>query len=263
MAFEVFFPFVYEWLDRKIHAKVQRRVGPPLLQPIYDFMKLFQKEVLVPHGNRLVFAIAPFIIFTNSILAMFVSLTRIRYAVLFLLVLFLFDISVKTFLAYSVKGPFSIQGMTRLAGLKMALDPAYPLSILAPAFIFGFDMNWPLAAAVFLPLAIITTMAELEITPFDVTTAEMEIASGWKAELSGIFLACVNYAHYAKAVAASALLANMLGPGWFLTKTFGIFIFMSLMSSILPRLSIQKLVKYLTILNIVAMVEVVVSLNWY
>ncbi|MBR9680413.1 MAG: NADH-quinone oxidoreductase subunit H [Candidatus Altiarchaeota archaeon] len=264
MGYEVLLPFFYEWIDRKMHAKVQRRVGPPLLQPIYDFIKLFKKEVIIPHGKKLIFVLAPPLLLINSVLAMFLALNRVNYVVLFLITLFLLDILIKTFLAYSVKSPYSMQGMSRLAGLKMALDPAFPLSVLAPAFLFGFNpISWPMVAVGFFPLALIASMAELEMTPFDIPTAEGEIASGWKAELSGVLLACVNYAHYAKAVAASALLAYMWGPNYFFLKSLGIFSFMVLLSSLLPRFSVKKLIKYLTILNIVAMLEVIISLNLY
>ena len=264
MGYEVLMPFFYEWIDRKMHAKVQRRVGPPLLQPVYDFLKLFKKEVIIPNGRKFVFILAPPILLINSVLAMFLALSRVNYVVLFLITLFLLDITIKTFLAYSVKSPYSMQGMSRLASLKMALDPAFPLSVLAPAFLFGFNpLTWPLLAIVFFPVALIASMAEAEMTPFDIPTAEGEIAGGWKAELSGVLLACVNYAHYAKAVAISALLAYMWGPSYFLIKALVIFSFMTLISSLLPRFSVKKLIKYLTILNIVAMLEVIISLNLY
>ena len=49
-------------VDRKIVAKMQKRVGPPLLQPFYDFFKLCGKETIVPAAaNRTVFLIAPLV----------------------------------------------------------------------------------------------------------------------------------------------------------------------------------------------------------
>ena len=49
IAYIVFAPFVgilFEGMDRKISARMQRRVGPPLLQPLYDVVKLFKKQVI-------------------------------------------------------------------------------------------------------------------------------------------------------------------------------------------------------------------------
>ncbi|HET6442579.1 MAG TPA: NADH-quinone oxidoreductase subunit H, partial [Phycisphaerae bacterium] len=39
---------ISSWVDRKVTARVQYRVGPPLLQPLYDILKLMGKETLVP-----------------------------------------------------------------------------------------------------------------------------------------------------------------------------------------------------------------------
>ena len=50
IAFLVFAPFVggiLAGLDRKLSAKMQRRVGPPVLQPFYDVAKLFKKEKMI------------------------------------------------------------------------------------------------------------------------------------------------------------------------------------------------------------------------
>ena len=39
---------LFSWVDRKVTARVQWRVGPPLLQPFWDFVKLLGKETLIP-----------------------------------------------------------------------------------------------------------------------------------------------------------------------------------------------------------------------
>ena len=261
MAFEVAFPFLFEWIRRKLDARVQRRVGPPLLQPVYDFLKLLGKEVIIPHGASAFFVLSPILIFALGLLMVMAAVHRIQNAVLILLVLFAVDVFLKTVLAFSAKSPFTMQGLSRLGSLKMALDPAFPLAFLAPAFLFGFSMDWPAVAAVFFPVAFMASLAELEFPPFDIPTAKWEVAGGWKAELSGGLLAAVDYAHYAKAVALSALLASFLGPSWFLLKTFAVFALMCLVSVSLPRFATDKAVKYLTALNILAMMEVVISLS--
>ena len=48
------------WVDRKVTAMVQMRVGPPLLQPFHDIRKLFVKETCVPEGGAVgLFLLAP------------------------------------------------------------------------------------------------------------------------------------------------------------------------------------------------------------
>ncbi|GAG08084.1 unnamed protein product, partial [marine sediment metagenome] len=50
------------WIDRKVTAKVQYRVGPPLLQPLIDIVKLLGKETLIPAGSsKITFLMAPVI----------------------------------------------------------------------------------------------------------------------------------------------------------------------------------------------------------
>ena len=49
-------------IDRKLVARMQKRVGPPILQPFYDFFKLCGKETIVPDAaNRRVFLLAPLV----------------------------------------------------------------------------------------------------------------------------------------------------------------------------------------------------------
>jgi formate hydrogenlyase subunit 4 len=258
--YELLLPFAFEWVYRKAHARVQRRVGPPLLQPVYDFIKLLGKEAILPEGGLLLAVSSALLLATNAA-ALFVALRQPQHALLALLVLFLFDVALKTFLAFAVRSPFTMQGASRLAGMKMALDPAFPLSFLAPAFVFGFGLPWPAAAAAFLPVAFAASMAELELPPFDIPTAETEIAGGWKAELSGPLLAAVHYGEYAKAVAVSALLAALTGPGFLIAKALLAFTAMALLSAALPRFSMKRVVRYLTALNIIALAEVVLSLS--
>ena len=49
-------------IDRKLVARMQKRVGPPILQPFYDFFKLCGKETIVPAAaNKTVFLMAPLV----------------------------------------------------------------------------------------------------------------------------------------------------------------------------------------------------------
>nr|MCR5302999.1 NADH-quinone oxidoreductase subunit H [Lachnospiraceae bacterium] len=63
-------------LDRKVIARMQRRVGPPVLQPMYDFFKLLGKETIVPaRANSVAFKLAPFISFLSlSMIMLFIPI---------------------------------------------------------------------------------------------------------------------------------------------------------------------------------------------
>jgi len=48
------------WIDRKVTARVQMRVGPPWFQPYADFLKLLLKETMIPEGSsKLLFLLGP------------------------------------------------------------------------------------------------------------------------------------------------------------------------------------------------------------
>ena len=50
-----------EYVDRKLYAKLQNRVGPPWFQPFADFVKLISKEDLVPgRDKKIMFRLLPF-----------------------------------------------------------------------------------------------------------------------------------------------------------------------------------------------------------
>ena len=54
------FGIILSGIDRKVVARMQRRIGPPVLQPMYDFFKLMGKETIVPNrAARKAFLLAP------------------------------------------------------------------------------------------------------------------------------------------------------------------------------------------------------------
>ncbi|OQX70621.1 MAG: hypothetical protein B6D62_04115 [Candidatus Cloacimonas sp. 4484_275] len=66
----------FSWFDRKITARVQFRQGPPLLQPLYDFVKLLLKETILPkNGSPTTFILAPvFALFGAVMVSVFILL---------------------------------------------------------------------------------------------------------------------------------------------------------------------------------------------
>ncbi|HOB86924.1 MAG TPA: NADH-quinone oxidoreductase subunit H, partial [Bacillota bacterium] len=54
------YAFLFEYLDRKVYARLQNRMGPPWYQPLADFLKLVGKEVIIPAGaNKTMFNALP------------------------------------------------------------------------------------------------------------------------------------------------------------------------------------------------------------
>ncbi|MEM2456833.1 MAG: NADH-quinone oxidoreductase subunit H, partial [Candidatus Bathyarchaeia archaeon] len=69
---------LFEGLDRKLHARMQKRIGPPLTQPFYDLIKLFSKERIVPAtASARVFEAMPMIAAAASLLGASILLSNI------------------------------------------------------------------------------------------------------------------------------------------------------------------------------------------
>ncbi|MFH1470433.1 MAG: NADH-quinone oxidoreductase subunit H, partial [Candidatus Micrarchaeota archaeon] len=62
VAFAFIMGIILQGIQRKLVARFQNRIGPPVLQPLYDILKLLNKETMVPRNAvRFVFILAPFI----------------------------------------------------------------------------------------------------------------------------------------------------------------------------------------------------------
>jgi formate hydrogenlyase subunit 4 len=190
-------------IDRKITARMQGRVGPPLLQPFYDVGKLFEKEnvVVTTAQNFYVLAYLVFIALSGAIFFAGGDL---------LLVVFAFTLA-HVFLvlgAYAVHSPYSHIGAERELIQVMAYEPMIILAAVGLYMVTGSFYVAGIAAAtapaiiylpgVFLGLAVILTI-KLRKSPFDISTshhAHQEIVKGITTEFSGSTLGEVEIAHW-------------------------------------------------------------------
>ncbi len=66
------FGLMAEYVDRKLYAKLQNRMGPPWFQPFADFIKLIAKETIIPTGaDEVIFKLMPVIAVTSTLAAFF------------------------------------------------------------------------------------------------------------------------------------------------------------------------------------------------
>ena len=194
-------------LDRKISARMQGRCGPPLLQPFYDVMKLFSKEVLVVNKAQKFF-IMFFFIFMVITGALFFSGGDV------LLVIFAFTLA-SIFLvvgAYSTNSPYSSVGAERELLQMMAYEPMVLLTAVGFYLTSGsFNVRDIIAApvpaivylpGVFLGYVFILTI-KLRKSPFDLSTSHhghQEIVKGITTEFTGATLAFVEMAHWYESI---------------------------------------------------------------
>ncbi len=200
------------WIDRKVTAKVQYRVGPPLLQPLIDIVKLLGKETLIPAGSsKITFLMAPVIGLASVILvSTLLWINNIYPAKSFLgdliVVLYLLVIpSISIIMGgFASRNPLASLGASREMKLILSYELPFILAILVTVIKSGFTFrlgeiltfqaqngafvrSW--SGTLALIVAIICMQAKLALVPFDIPEAETEIAGGPLIEYSGSGLA--------------------------------------------------------------------------
>ena len=200
------------WIDRKVTAKVQYRVGPPLLQPLIDIVKLLGKETLIPAGSsKITFLMAPVIGFASVILvSTLLWINNIYPAKSFLgdliVVLYLLVIpSISIIMGgFASRNPLASLGASREMKLILSYELPFILAVLVSVIKSGFTFrlgeiltfqaqngafvrSW--SGTLALIVAIICMQAKLALVPFDIPEAETEIAGGPLIEYSGSGLA--------------------------------------------------------------------------
>jgi len=200
------------WIDRKVTAKVQYRVGPPLLQPLIDIVKLLGKETLIPAGSsKITFLMAPVIGFASVILvSTLLWINNIYPAKSFLgdliVVLYLLVIpSISIIMGgFASRNPLASLGASREMKLILSYELPFILAVLVTVIKSGFTFrlgeiltfqaqngafvgSW--SGTLALIVAIICMQAKLALVPFDIPEAETEIAGGPLIEYSGSGLA--------------------------------------------------------------------------
>ncbi|MHC4426571.1 MAG: respiratory chain complex I subunit 1 family protein, partial [Planctomycetota bacterium] len=208
-VFTVCLGLVASWIVRKVSALVQWRVGPPVLQPFYDVMKLLGKETLVPEqAQRTVFMSAP-LVGMAGVLLLSTLLWRITIApskpfvgdiivAIYLMVL----PSLALILGSSASAsPHAAIGTSREMKLVMGYELPLVLAFIVVVIKTGGTLSLAeIAGAEHVPVlsisgmlsflvALLCVQAKLGFVPFDIAEAETELGSGVLMEYSGALLA--------------------------------------------------------------------------
>jgi formate hydrogenlyase subunit 4 len=190
-------------IDRKITARMQGRVGPPVLQPFYDVGKLFEKEnpVVTVTQN---FYVLSYLVFMLVAGALFFSGGDL------LLVIFAFTLS-HIFLvlgAYASYSPYSHVGAERELLQIIAYEPmiiltAVGMYMVTKSFFVSAIAASPLPLILYLPGVFIGYLIVLTIklrkSPFDLSTshhAHQEIVKGVTTDFAGPNLGKIEIAHW-------------------------------------------------------------------
>ena len=264
-----------EFVDRKLYARLQNRIGPPWFQPLADFIKLAAKESLVPdEANAKMFRTMPIFAFTAAATAIF-YIPMWGHRALFsfsgdlIVVIYLLTIPTLTFFLggwYSAS-LYSMIGAVRCLTQLFAYEVPLFMAILSPALLAGtwslsemalFYHQHPLYALFNLlgfAVAIVALLGKLEKVPFDIPDAETEIVGGTFTEYSGRLLAMFRIAIDIEMVVGASLLAAVfmpfglglhpaLGFVLYLIKIVAVIAVLSLARTIFARLRIEQMMEF-------------------
>ncbi len=257
----------YEWVDRKLLARFQNRIGPRWFQPLADVVKLLSKEEVTPEGvNRTLFFLLPAVALSGALTAaLYVPLIGLPPVSSFNgdLVVALYLLSLLT-LCLGLAGAntvnrFSLIGATRTLTQLFSYEAPFLLALLGPALAAG---TWQISKvnefvhlhpwmAVLQPIgflvALVGLMGKLELTPFDAPEAETEIVAGALTEYSGRGFALFRLGKNIELVigltlVASFYLGGVSNPLDFLLKTLGLLLLLAFLQSLFARLRIDQVV---------------------
>lgn len=271
---------IYYGLFRKIAARMQSRIGPPVWQPILDFIKLVGKEDMEPEQAKPGFTLWPFIAIASVIIAGLLTPIAGTVALSFtgdiiILVYFLSFGSLAVYLAgfasanpYGVVG--SMRGLIQMAGYEFpfiasVLVPVMATGMLSPFLINIYQLHYGWFAHAF-PLAafayFISILAKVEIPPFHTPSAHQEIVSGYSTEYTGTRLAMIELTHMVKLFVLICLgIALFFGGSGdiiiFLIKSLVMLFVITLIRVLSARIRIDHILKFTWLFGFVALIDVV------
>jgi NADH-quinone oxidoreductase subunit H len=287
-TFLFFFTMFCDWVERKIEARMQNRMGPTftgpsgILQPFADVVKLLTKEDIVPRGaKKTVFRLAPILSF--SIIVFAISFLPIDGAAVIPdssfsgdLIFIMALITIANFFLFlsgwASANPYGDIGASRLLTQFLGYDIPLVILALAPAFLAGSLTIASIAASQYLPfiilapwafvLFVITLQAELEKDPFDIPHAESEIVGGLETEFCGGKLAFLRLTRDMQIVFGAALVVELFLGGPYGPVFFGPAAPWYFLWFVLKLLAVVVITEYLTCLFARLRIDQVLTTNW-
>jgi len=234
---------VCTWLERKISAAAQQRIGPEyagpfgLVIPIADVTKLLVKGNLVPaSADPLLFSLAPAIVFISVFLCYLVVpfgqnllISNLGTGIFFIIAISSIAPIGLLMAGYASNNKYSLLGGLRAAAQSISYEIPLALAALAVAMMSnGLDtvqivhqqegwgiLTWnvwrqPVGFVIFL----IAALAECERMPFDLPEAEEELVAGYQTEYAGANFMLFYGGSYANLFLSGLLVAVMYLGGW-------------------------------------------------
>jgi NADH-quinone oxidoreductase subunit H len=271
------------WLERKLYARIQDRVGPNrvgpwgIFQTFPDMIKIFTKEYITPVGaDKVVYNLAP-ILSVSAVLLTWAVIpfaptivgTDLNVGVIYLMAIGSIGALGIILAGWSSNNKYSLLGAFRAVAQVVSYEIPMILALLVPVLL-GQTMGvnslvyaqnvWfvflsPVAALIFF----ISSMAETGRAPFDLLEAESEIVAGYQTEYSGLKFGMFYVGEFLHAFTISALMATLflggwrgpwaeqvpiLGVVWFFIKAFLVYFVVVLIRISMPRLRIDQMLNF-------------------
>jgi NADH-quinone oxidoreductase subunit H len=240
------------WLERKILAHMQVRLGPMrvgphgLLQPIADALKLLLKEDIIPDGaDKVVFWIAPFIVvlaaFTVFVVVPFGpthAITDMNIGILFMLGVSSLSVLGIVTAGWASNSHYPLIGALRSSAQMVSYEVAMGLAVVSAIMMTSLNATstgtlsmigiveaqkdqqiwflfkfFPLGIIAFVIFAI-AMVAETNRAPFDLPEAESELTAGFHTEYSGFRWSLFFLAEYSAMIAVSSIAVTLWLGGW-------------------------------------------------
>jgi NADH-quinone oxidoreductase subunit H len=252
---------------RKIGAKLQRRVGPPLLQPLYDIVKLHAKETQVSHGLiheiGIVMAIGGYVAAETLLPVPGMNGIAEKGGLIVLLYMTMIPSLGLALGVGQCANPNGSIGISRALTAMLAYDIPFVIVIFGVAYHFGTTNLVDIIAAqqaggpstwgaAEMPLLAIAGMFGLQAMlgkqPFEIYVAPAEIATGPMVEMGGKFLGGLFVMQCFQLYTASVLYTSLFlggGENWisFLIKAFAVLAIPVTIAMVFPRYRTEDLVR--------------------
>ncbi len=227
------------WVERKVVARFQDRVGPNrlgpfgLVQPFADIIKLIIKEDLTPAGaDKFIYNLAPVMALGSVILlwavmplASNIYGTDLNVAVLYLVAAGALGTLAIIMAGWASNNKYALLGAFRMVATMISYEIPMVVTLLIPTILSGtmsiqgitqaqgglwFFILSPLGALIFL----ISAIAELGRAPFDLNEAESEIIAGFHIEYSGMKFGLFYAGELLHAFTFGGFVAILFFGGW-------------------------------------------------
>lgn len=255
-------------VERVLRARMQNRMGPPVLQPFYDMYKLLDKQPILVNSYHIVFALLHMITLWITVALLIVGF-NLLYIVFFHLIATVFLVLA----GYSVRSVYSHLGSNRELMAMVAYEPVLILIAIGFYLVYGsfdtgaiFNSSMMLDQMILLFLAFLVLIpVKLKKSPFDATEAHQEIVGGVELEYGGVFFEILYMAKWIEYIFIFSIIFLFTANSFFVGLVLSLFVFfvLNLIDNSTARVKIGELIKLvlgfgliLSLINIIGIVYV-------